>query len=902
MGIIITAVFYLRNKRGLNNDLTDTSESGVINLNSGRILLFLGTAIIASTALSYALITNEFDDKLFLSFSLSFFLLVTAIASYFVTEIKKNISLILTAVYSMVSLYFVFLCYHSSLNPFFVICQITCLCLGTVIFDKTKHFVGFSLILIGLSVFVTFQIPKPQFSIPLYLLATVSILFVSIIGTYIRLRLSDRLIFANTVITDTDSLVMAADKKSDVIYINKTFTKILGFKEEEVLGQGWWKIRKVLSGTSLSPDKIISGEIESTSVVLLETKTNNRKWIQWNNTLLENGMMIGIGNDITERIIAEEKLKQHNADLNVINQVKEIVLSSAETIKMYNKILLLLGNNSDKSHYFSINIFDKYYPVLHTYSLSADTKKTISSANPVSEDSIKLLNDCKNNIIEFESDPESKSVFRKLHQPVDGYKSAVIFPIANASKIYGFFGFFSLDKNTYTTDTGIMVKDICTSFASFFMQYEQNQIIENYSKQLEILNESKTKLISYNNLNDVYKGIIELLSDNIENVFRVSILVHDLERNAGHLFFKDSDTLEITSKFISTKEVPTLPFHLKGFIYEKPNFETDPDLSTEDKLWKAKGARAVISLPIIINDNLFASVNLLSPIVNNFTDQHKALIKEINESAATVIEQLKYKEIISQKNKDISDNITYARRIQSALMPSEELLKEILPESFLIFSQRDSLGGDFYWFEKRAENIFLAVGDCTGHGVSGSLLTILASDYIKQAVEGKGYTDPALILEYLSTSLQETLNKYSEDEILDGLDISFGIYNANTKMLLFSSAIHHFFLARNNELQEYKGNRKAIGGLNTDETNNNFTTYMIQLEKNDVVYFTTDGFADQLENKTEKRYGKVRLKQLLLQINDKDVNSQKDTLIKEHLKWKGNQSQTDDICFIGFKV
>jgi PAS domain S-box-containing protein len=1022
--VIIGSIgFYLRKKRGLNNDLTDTSESGIINLTSGRILLFFGALIIAGAALTNAFVTHSYDDKLFLSFSLSFFLLVVCILSYAIEEVKKNISVILTAIYCLVSFYYVFLCYYSSLDPFFIICQIITLSLGTIIFEKTKHFVVFSIIITALSFFAGSQIDTAQFSINLYFLATVSILFVSIIATYVRLRLSDRLIFANTVINDGGSLVMAANKNGDVIYINKTFIKVLGFTEEEVLGQGWWKVRKVINNEESPYNKITKGEIQTTATVLLETKTGDQRWIHWNNTKLENGIFVGIGNDITERreyeqqfrklvenandiiyttdkqgnftytndvtaeytgysklellgksykllvqedykhkleafykeqiknktretysefpfttkdgralwvgqsvlfkyedtgnaysgaqvicrniterVRAEEKLRQHNADLSVINQVKEIILSSDETVNMYASILRLLGNNSDKSHYFSINIFDKYYPVLHTYGLNTSDKKVESSSDPLDEELLNSFGEFKGDILEFETDKKRKDLFAKFHQPVNTYRSAVIFPIHNASKTYGFFCFYSANSHTYTPDTLIMVKDICTSFASYFMQYEQNRIIENYSEQLEILNESKTKLISYNNLNDVYKGIIELLSDNIENVMRVSILVHGLERSDGHLFFKDPATGEITSKFISTKNVPTVPFHLKGQIYEKPDFDTDPDLTEEDKLWKSKGARSVISLPITINDTLFASVNLLSQVAHNFTDQHKALIKEINESAATVIEQLQFKEIIFRKNKDISDNITYARRIQSALMPSEDLLKEILPQSFLIFSQRDSLGGDFYWFEKRGENIFLAVGDCTGHGVSGSLLTILASDYIKQAVEGKGYTDPALILEYLSSSLQETLNKYSEDEILDGLDISFGIYNTNTKILLFSSAIHHFFLARNNELIEYKGNRKAIGGLNTNDKENNFTTYMIQLESNDVVYFTTDGFADQLENKTEKRYGKARLKQMLLQINDKDVEAQKEFLIIEHLKWKGNQSQTDDICFLGFKI
>lgn len=1023
LGTIISITVYLRKKRGIHNDITDASPTELINITSARIILFFGALAVTLSALAYAFITTVYDDKLYLSFALAFFLLTIAALTYFIKEIQKNISIILTATYTLICLYYVCLCYFSSLDPFYVISQIICLSLGTVTFEKTKDFVVFGIIIIILSVLISIEVYSPLFNPSLYAIGTIAILFVSIIATYVRLRLSDRLIFASTVINDSGSLVIAANKNGDVVYINKTFTKVLGFTEEEVLGQGWWKVRKVINSDENPYDKITKGEIASTATVLLETKSKTHRWIQWNNTKLKNGIFVGIGNDITERreyeqqfrklvenandiiyttdkkgnfdyinevtynytgftkeellgksyktlvredfkhkieafykeqiknkikesyrefpfmtkngttlwvgqsvlfkytdtdgsyegaqiicrdvserVLAEEKLKQHNNDLNVINQVKEIVLSSNETSKMYEKILVLLGNNSDKSHYFSVNIFDRLTPTLHTYGLNEKDKELITGTKSIDRSLIDTITALKTNIIDFETDKEHTKLFTELNQPTQVYKSAVIFPIANNHKTYGFFGFFSKNKNIYNTDTAIMVKDICTSFASYFMQYEQNQLIENYSRQLEILNESKTKLISYNNLNDVYSGIIELLHDNLENIFRVSILVHELDLNAGHLFFKDTDTSQITSKYISTKDVPTIPFHRKGEIYEKPNLDTDPNLSEEDKLWRSKGIKSVISLPIMISDTLFASVNLLSKTSNNFTDQHISLIREINESAATVIEQLQYKEIISRKNKDISDNINYARRIQSALMPTEDLLKEILPESFLIFSQRDSLGGDFYWFEKRNESIFLAVGDCTGHGVSGSLLTILASDIIKQAVEGKGYTDPALILEYLSTSLQGTLNKYSEDEILDGLDISFGIYNTATKILLFSSAIHHFFLARRNELIEYKGNRKAIGGLNTSDSANNFTTYMIQMEPNDVVYFTTDGFTDQLENKTEKRYGKARLKQLLLQINDKDINEQKDILIKEHLKWKGNQLQTDDICFIGFKI
>jgi serine phosphatase RsbU (regulator of sigma subunit) len=305
----------------------------------------------------------------------------------------------------------------------------------------------------------------------------------------------------------------------------------------------------------------------------------------------------------------------------------------------------------------------------------------------------------------------------------------------------------------------------------------------------------------------------------------------------------------------------------------------------------------------MLNEKLFASINLVSTSANSFTEQHKALIGEITESATSVIEQIKFKEIISEKNKDISDNINYAQRIQSALMPSEELLTSIFPQSFLIFKQRDSLGGDFYWYEKLGDNVFFAIGDCTGHGVSGSLLTILSMDYIKQAVELKKFLDPALILEYLRDCLHKTLNKYNtKDEIMDGLDISFGVYNSLNNTFLFSSAMHNFYHIRNNELNEYKGNRKPIGGSAIMESSYYFTTHLFHLQKNDVVYFTTDGYIDQLQHKTEKRFGKTRFKQLLLQISDLEIQEQKSILLDTHQKWKGNIPQTDDICLMGFKV
>lgn len=714
------------------------------------------------------------------------------------------------------------------------------------------------------------------------------------------------------LVEDAKDIIYITDAKGNFEFVNDATTESTGYTKEELLGKNYKILVKEdhkLKIQAFYKRQIKDKAKESYIEFPFITKTGRTLWMGQSVLFMYNdsadtytGAQI-ICRDVSERVTAEEKLKQNNSDLKVINEVKEIIMSSNETSNMYIKILLLLGANSDKSHFFSINILDKNKTTLHTYTLTTKNQSVISSGNSIDAKLISHMAQLTKRDYNFSSDIEEARLFKKLHQPTDKFKSAVIQPINGTTKTFGFIGFYSEFPNAYADTNIILVKDIATSLNSYFIQYQQKQIIKDYSRQLEILNESKTSLLACSNLNDVYKGVIELLYQEIENIYRVSILIPDLEKNIGNLIYKDLKSHDVSSKIINTTNVPFIANHTKGLVFDMPDLGNETELSADLKSWYESDVQAVFSIPLIINGTLFASVSLVSKFVNNFSDQHKALIKEITESAAGVIEQLQFKEIISEKNKDISDNINYAKRIQSALMPSEELLTTILPQSLLIFNQRDSLGGDFYWYEKQDDNVFFTIGDCTGHGVSGALLTILSMDYIKQAVEIKKYTDPALILEYLRDCLQATLNKYNtQDEILDGLDISFGVYNTKTLTFLFSSAMHTFYLVRDNVLSEYKGNRKPIGGSAIMESSYYFTTHLFHLQKNDVVYFTTDGYIDQLQHKTEKRFGKARFKQLLLQISDEDVNKQKQTLLNSHLDWKGDLSQTDDICLLGFKV
>ena len=325
--VILAFAFFLRKNRIIKNNLSNVSKSIFINLKSARLLLFLGTLIIPSAALSFSVVHNDYDLKLNLAFILGALTFCTVILTYLSAKSKEHIFIILMCIYASVVGYYMFLVYYSSLHPFFILAQIISISLGTVLFDKTKHHVFFAIAVTLLSLLIAIAVQNPAFSSLLYLLAVVCILFVSIVSTYIRLSLSDKLIFADTVINDGSSLVMAANETGDIIYINKTFTKVLGFTEDDALGKGWWKVRKVISNDANPYDKIKRGEIESTATVLLETKTKSHRWIQWNNTKLDNGVFVGIGTDITERREYEHRFRQ------LVESANDIIYTTDETGK-----------------------------------------------------------------------------------------------------------------------------------------------------------------------------------------------------------------------------------------------------------------------------------------------------------------------------------------------------------------------------------------------------------------------------------------------------------------------------------------------------------------------------------------------------------------------------------------
>lgn len=261
---------------------------------------------------------------------------------------------------------------------------------------------------------------------------------------------------------------------------------------------------------------------------------------------------------------------------------------------------------------------------------------------------------------------------------------------------------------------------------------------------------------------------------------------------------------------------------------------------------------------------------------------------------------------IEEKNKDITDSIKYAKRIQEAIFPATETLKEIFPDCFVLYKPKAIVSGDFFWVQKEKKNSFhLAVADCTGHGVPGALMSIVCYNLINQAIAERKLLQPSHILTYLDKGVRETFRRPGENHLRDGMDIAFCHIDLDRGQLEFSGANNPVWVIRtsvdgNREVVELKGNKQPIGLFR--EVSETFASKALNIEKGDTIYLFTDGYADQFGGPEGKKFKYKRLKELLFSISDKKMDEQLKIIEKNLEEWKGGYEQVDDILLLGVRV
>ncbi|MBI1287295.1 MAG: SpoIIE family protein phosphatase [Flavobacteriales bacterium] len=259
------------------------------------------------------------------------------------------------------------------------------------------------------------------------------------------------------------------------------------------------------------------------------------------------------------------------------------------------------------------------------------------------------------------------------------------------------------------------------------------------------------------------------------------------------------------------------------------------------------------------------------------------------------------KDVIQKKNEQMIDSINYASTIQSATLPSNEQWHKLLPDSFVLYRPKDIVSGDFYWLAERGDDVFFSAVDCTGHGVPGALMSIVGYNGLNQAVGEQKLSKPADILKHLSTSVNDSLRKSEHDDyVRDGMDIALCKLNSKTMKLEFASAFNPLLIIRNGEQQLIKGDRIAIGSLDTDVQP--FHNHEVELQKGDCIYIYSDGYADQFGGTDGKKMKTTVMRQKILELSPLPMEEQKQHLEAYLAKWMGSHEQVDDICVIGVRI
>ncbi|MBI3509477.1 MAG: tetratricopeptide repeat protein [Bacteroidetes bacterium] len=265
-----------------------------------------------------------------------------------------------------------------------------------------------------------------------------------------------------------------------------------------------------------------------------------------------------------------------------------------------------------------------------------------------------------------------------------------------------------------------------------------------------------------------------------------------------------------------------------------------------------------------------------------------------------ITQRKKDEEIIQQKNKDITDSITYARRIQEAILPPEKIISRLLPESFVLYKPKDIVSGDFYWIEQWGDAVLVAAVDCTGHGVPGAFMSLLGYNLMNQALNEFGLNKPSLMLNAVSKNLSKILRTAGDGtSVKDGMDIALCSIDRKKMILEFSGAYNPAWIIRDGKRIELAGDKFPVGAFVND--GNLFSNKEFPLEKNDCIYIFTDGYADQFGGPRGKKFKYKQLEELLLKIHREKMSEQKRILEKEILEWKGGLDQIDDILVIGIR-
>lgn len=317
----------------------------------------------------------------------------------------------------------------------------------------------------------------------------------------------------------------------------------------------------------------------------------------------------------------------------------------------------------------------------------------------------------------------------------------------------------------------------------------------------------------------------------------------------------------------------------------------------------------------LVNYGLIVGMILLSGLGTVFFSKYRLKIRANKklEKQKEAINQQKLKiekqrdeiitksKLLEESSRDIKDSIMYAKRIQLSLLPEKSQLKNVFPDSFVFFKPKDIVSGDFYWLHELEDKVIVAALDCTGHGVPGAFMTVLANSILNQLVLENKVSTPNVMLSQMDSRIRQTLHQHHpESASTDGLDMAVCIIDRNTHEVCYSGAQMNAYYTLNNELMQFQSDRYSIGGAQINDKY--FTNKCVQLKRGNMLYLASDGFQDQFGGSNDKKFMRNRFRGLLKCMQSKSTADQYHIIQDTFRNWQGDQIQTDDVMVIGIRL
>ena len=346
---------------------------------------------------------------------------------------------------------------------------------------------------------------------------------------------------------------------------------------------------------------------------------------------------------------------------------------------------------------------------------------------------------------------------------------------------------------------------------------------------------------------------------------------------------------------------------------------SEKEARLENEAWVRRLLTGGVILSLLVLSLLFVYFRqtkrknvLLKKQKNEIEEQQEELMQQSSRLEDTHQQLEKY-------NRKILHSINYAQRIQNAMLPEESDFQRLISDSFVYFQPRDIVSGDFYWFTETclratdnqlafstnscsngsAPKTLVAAMDCTGHGVPGAFMSMIGFNFLNE-IEHKGIFQPNEILNTLHLSVRRFL-KQDETANKDGMDAAICLVDPEQKTLEFSGANNPLVYIQNGEMHVIKGDRSAVGGVDTNR-NHRFDKHTVSIELETCVYLFSDGYQDQFGGSEGRKFMSKKLRALLLEIHTLPFDAQKQRLSDTMDQWMGDTAQIDDILVIGFKV